>query len=106
MPLQMPITIAQALRGIQIHDYVLPLSSVSLSGIPDKWPDSFDSLLRGYPIGSFLFWKVGSDNADAFRFYGLILTITSSRHRTARFSISLQARLWLPFERTAAAHHT
>lgn len=32
----------------------------------------FDSVLRGYPIGSFLSWRIDPSTADKFRFYGFI----------------------------------
>lgn len=32
----------------------------------------FDSLLRGYPVGSFLFWKVGPERVHDYVFYGFI----------------------------------
>ena len=34
----------------------------------------FDSLLRGYPIGSFLFWKVAPENSQKFVFYDFLRT--------------------------------
>jgi uncharacterized protein with ParB-like and HNH nuclease domain len=58
MPFQMPITIAQALRGIQTYDYVLPAIQREFVWDTGQVARLFDSLLRGYPIGSFLFWKV------------------------------------------------
>jgi Protein of unknown function DUF262 len=72
MPFQMPITIAQALRGIQTHDYVLPAIQREFVWDTGQVARLFDSLLRGYPIGSFLFWKVEAKNADTFKFYGFI----------------------------------
>ncbi|MEO8424866.1 MAG: DUF262 domain-containing protein, partial [Actinomycetota bacterium] len=41
------------------------------------WEDTqivrlFDSILRGYPIGSFLSWKIDPATAEEFRFYGFI----------------------------------
>jgi hypothetical protein len=35
----------------------------------EKTEDLFDSLLRGYPVGSFLFWKVSQENSQKYRFY-------------------------------------
>ena len=32
----------------------------------------FDSVLRGYPIGSFLSWTVDADTVESFRFYGFL----------------------------------
>jgi uncharacterized protein with ParB-like and HNH nuclease domain len=52
MPFQMPITIAQALHGIQTHDYVLPAIQREFVWGTGQVARLFDSLLRGYPIGS------------------------------------------------------
>ncbi len=35
----------------------------------EKTEDLFDSLMRGYPVGSFLFWKVSPENSQQYRFY-------------------------------------
>jgi len=69
---QLPITIAEAVKDIQAQNLVLPAIQREF-----VWEDSqiirlFDSILRGYPIGSFLSWKIDSATADGFRFYGFI----------------------------------
>lgn len=55
MAFQTPITIRQAIGRIQTKEYVLPAIQREL-----VWPTRrsewlFDSLMRDYPIGSFLF---------------------------------------------------
>ncbi len=77
MPFQMPITIADVLGRIQTHDYVLPAIQREFVWSQDQIKRLFDSLLRGYPIGSFLFWSVDFWSVDAthagdFKFYGFI----------------------------------
>ena len=72
MPFQTPITIHRALRGIQSHDYVLPAIQREFVWDPDRICRLFDSLLRGYPIGSFLFWKVNQENVSEYRFYDFV----------------------------------
>ncbi len=72
MGFQLPITIADALLSIQSQDFVLPAIQREF-----VWEDSqiirlFDSILRGYPIGSFLSWKIDPATAREFRFYGFI----------------------------------
>ena len=69
---QLPITIADAVKRVQVGDLVLPAIQREF-----VWEDSqiirlFDSVLRGYPIGSFLSWKVAPHTATDFRFYGFI----------------------------------
>jgi hypothetical protein len=33
----------------------------------------FDSLMQGYPFGAFLFWKVGAETSDRFKFFDFVL---------------------------------
>jgi len=80
MSFQTPITIATVLRRIQIREYVLPAIQREFVWNKDQIARLFDSLLREYPIGSFLFWKVDAENADKFKFYGFI----KDYHQTLR----------------------
>lgn len=61
MAFQIPITIDTALKRIQKRDYVLPAIQREFVWSTGQICALFDSLMRGYPIGSFLFWKVHSD---------------------------------------------
>lgn len=72
MPFQTPITIQKALRRIQTHEYVLPAIQREFVWDPDQICRLFDSLLRGYPIGSFLFWTVDRRNVGEYRFYDFV----------------------------------
>lgn len=72
MPFQMPIRIADMLRGIQSQEYVLPAIQREFEWDDQQVARLFDSLLRGYPIGSFLFWKVDAAHSGDFKFYGFV----------------------------------
>lgn len=72
MPFQMPVTIADVLRRIQAQDYVLPAIQRELVWSTEQMARLFDSLMRDYPIGSFLFWKIEARHASDFTFYGFI----------------------------------
>lgn len=78
MPFQTPITIEKALERIQSQEYVLPAIQREFEWSTDQVIRLFDSLMRGYPIGSFLFWQVksrdqaASEAARDFVFYGFI----------------------------------
>ncbi|MFC8616587.1 DUF262 domain-containing protein [Micromonospora purpureochromogenes] len=74
MPLQAPITIATALERMARHDYVLPAIQREFVWGPDRICKLFDSLMRGYPIGSFLFWKVNGDKVKSYTFYDFVRT--------------------------------
>lgn len=69
MSFQTPITITSALEKIHRRDYVLPAIQREFVWSRDKITRLFDSLMRGYPIGSFLMWQVNEDNAGRFTFY-------------------------------------
>ena len=78
MPFQTPITIERALERIQTNEFVLPAIQREFAWSTDQVVRLFDSLMRGYPIGSFLFWNVRphgrtEDGATRdFVFYGFI----------------------------------
>ncbi|MFI1068532.1 DUF262 domain-containing protein [Streptomyces puniciscabiei] len=69
MSFQTPITIASALERIHRHEYVLPAIQREFVWSRDKITRLFDSLMRGYPIGSFLMWQVHEGNTGRFAFY-------------------------------------
>jgi len=62
MAFQTPITVRDALDAVQRHDYALPAIQREFVWSAEQICMLFDSLLRGYPIGSFLFWKVAPEN--------------------------------------------
>lgn len=69
MGFEVPITIEKVIREIQANKYVLPAIQREFVWSSDQIEKLFDSLLRGYPIGSFLFWKVQPDRVTDFQFY-------------------------------------
>lgn len=72
MPFQMPIKVAEVLLGIQTNKYVLPAIQREFVWGQNQIARLFDSLLRGYPVGSFLFWSVDENHVGNFKFYGFI----------------------------------
>lgn len=61
------------LRGIQDRKYVLPAIQREFVWDPDNQVARlFDSLLRGYPIGTFLSWVVEPPLVERFKFYGFM----------------------------------
>ena len=69
MPYQTPITIKTALDRIWKHDYVLPAIQREFVWKPEQIYRLFDSLMQGFPVGSFLFWKIERETAGAFQFF-------------------------------------
>lgn len=72
MSFQTPITIARTLSRIQSREFVLPAIQREFVWSTNQVCLLFDSLMRGYPIGSFLFWKVDSKHSSDFAFYDFI----------------------------------
>ncbi len=72
MAFQTPLTISSVVRDIQRRRYVLPAIQREFVWSDDKICALFDSLMRGYPIGSFLFWRIESDAQKAHPLYGFI----------------------------------
>lgn len=71
MPYETPITIKQALERIHGNDYVLPGIQREFVWGPDRITRLFDSLMRGYPIGGFLLWRLNAETVaklDLFHF--------------------------------------
>ena len=69
MAFKTPITIGSVLERIRRNDYVLPAIQREFVWQPRQVTALFDSLMRGYPIGTFLFWKIDADRCGDFRFY-------------------------------------
>jgi len=66
-------TIAEALRRIQSKSYVLPAIQREFVWKPEQIEKLFDSLMQGYPFGTFLFWKVEAATSGKFKFYDFVL---------------------------------
>jgi hypothetical protein len=69
---QTPITIEKALQGITTHEYVLPAIQREFVWKPQQICAYFDSLMRRYPIGSFLFWEIPAADLGDYVFYDFI----------------------------------
>ena len=62
-------TIATTIDTINTNEYVLPAIQREFVWKPEQIERLFDSLMQGYPFGTFLLWEVQSDNANSFVFY-------------------------------------
>ena len=72
MSFQTPITIAEAIRNIEQNKYLLPAIQREFEWKCDRIEWLFDSIMRGYPISSFLFWRVEGETKKDFKFYQFI----------------------------------
>lgn len=72
MSYETPLTIAEVMKDIAANKYVLPSIQREYVWDTEQIENLFDSLMRGYPIGTFLFWEVDKDTVSEYDFYGFI----------------------------------
>lgn len=70
---QNPITIKEAVDKIHSRQYLLPAIQRKFTWTSNQIEMLFDSILRGYPINSFMFWKISaSEIKSGYKFYEFI----------------------------------
>ena len=77
---QPAVPVKKVLEKVHDRSYVLPAIQREFVWSTDQIRTLFDSLLRGYPIGSFLFWQVGPELACQFRFYDFLVDYHEKSH--------------------------
>lgn len=65
-------TIKETLEAIQHAKYVLPAIQREFVWKPEQIARLFDSLMQGYPFGTFLYWKVDNSNSSKYKFYAFV----------------------------------
>ena len=65
-------TIKDTLKAVQNSNYVLPAIQREFVWKPEQICRLFDSLMQGYPFGTFLYWKVEKANSSRYMFYGFV----------------------------------
>lgn len=80
MAYQPPVPVIEVLDSIHNRSYVLPAIQREFEWSTDQVRRLFDSLIRGYPIGSFLFWQVSPAVASRFRFYDFLTDYHERTH--------------------------
>ncbi|WP_261166983.1 MIT C-terminal domain-containing protein [Microbacterium sp. Marseille-Q6965] len=86
-----PKTIAETLRGIQANELVPPAIQREYGWKPSQVVRLFDSILRGYLIGSFLAWCIDPETFERVKFYGPLEDYSQERnliHLLARLALS------------------
>lgn len=66
---QTPLTIEETVSEIGDNHYFLPAIQREFVWAQEQIEKLFDSIMKGYPIGSFLFWNVKEENIATFDFY-------------------------------------
>ena len=69
---QTGLTIKDALEAVSKNHYVLPAIQREFVWRPEQICRLFDSLMQGYPFGTFLFWKVEPEKSSDFKFFGFV----------------------------------
>lgn len=65
-------TIKETIDLVQRHEYVLPAIQREFVWKPWQIQRLFDSLMQGYPFGTFLLWRVEAENSPKYRFYDFV----------------------------------
>lgn len=72
MAFQTPITVKEAVDNVHSKQYLLPAIQRELVWTPYQIELLYDSLMRDYPVGSFLFWHVDKRRTGNYQFYEFI----------------------------------
>lgn len=84
MAYETPITIKKVIEKIRKRQYVLPSIQREFVWDVDQIERLFDSLMRDYPISTFLFWKVEKQRIKDYQFYEFLRKYheKDARHNT------------------------
>ena len=87
MSFQPPVTVEYVLTRIHSKAYLLPAIQREFVWNPNQIRRLVDSLMRGYPIGSFLFWQVEPSTASNYTFYDFLTDYHEKEHPFATKAI-------------------
>ena len=65
-------TIKELVACVKTSKYVLPAIQREFVWRPEQIQRLFDSLMQGYPFGTFLYWRVDSSNSSKYKFYSFV----------------------------------
>ncbi|MCB0536218.1 MAG: DUF262 domain-containing protein [Bacteroidetes bacterium] len=69
MAYEKPITIKEAITSISEQEFILPAIQREFVWNTRQIEMLFDSIMRDYPISTFLFWHVKAEHVNRFKFY-------------------------------------
>ena len=72
MAFEKPISIKEAIENMEARQFLLPSIQREFVWKPEQMEKLFDSLMKEYPVGSFLFWSVQGENVQNYQFYEFI----------------------------------
>ena len=73
-------SIKGTLDALARHDLVLPAIQREFVWQPEQICRLFDSLMQGYPIGTFLFWRVNRECSGNFTYYDFVSNYHEQRN--------------------------
>ena len=82
---QAPMTLAKAVAKVEANELVLPAIQRELVWNPEQIESVWDSLMRGYPIGAFLFWKVPEQIRKDIRLYHFMTDFDERKRHNIEF---------------------
>ena len=65
-------TIKTLLDKVENQEYILPAIQREFVWRPEQICRLFDSLMQGYPFGTFLFWRIKPENRNTYQFYDFV----------------------------------
>ncbi len=81
MAYQTPLTIAKVIKDISSNRYVLPSIQREYVWDAEQIETLFDSLMREYPIGTFLFWQIDKEHVRDYDFYAFMKNYHEVKNR-------------------------
>ena len=73
MSYSVPVTIEETLEQVERHAIVLPAIQREFVWQPEQICALFDSLMQGFPFGTFLYWEVQQEHNNRYQFYDFVL---------------------------------
>ena len=88
------LTIKQIVSDISERKYYLPAIQRKFVWGEDKICNLFDSIMRDYPIGTFLFWDLPVDKANQYTFYEFLKNYhqRDSKNELVRYDFTREIR--------------
>jgi len=83
MSYEVALKIVDVINDIYKKNYLLPAIQREFVWNTDQIEKLFDSLMRDYPVGSFLLWKVEKENVKEYEFYEFIKDYHERDNRNA-----------------------
>ena len=78
-------SINELLLKVQGDKYILPAIQREFVWKPDQICQLFDSIMQGYPFGTFLFWNIEKQNVNKYKFYKFMLNYDEKNNQYCEY---------------------